>query len=64
MRERPKKGHHGRPVTHARFASRRCYRPAHAQRWPVTIYPDASHAINGEYPEKIAADVETFRRGL
>jgi pimeloyl-ACP methyl ester carboxylesterase len=30
----------------------------------VTIYPDASHAINGEYPEKIAADVETFRRGL
>ena len=27
----------------------------------VTVYPDASHAINGEYPEQIAEDIEQFR---
>jgi hypothetical protein len=26
----------------------------------VTLYPDASHAINGEYPDEIAADVFAF----
>lgn len=26
----------------------------------VTVYPDATHALNGEYPEEIAADVATF----
>jgi pimeloyl-ACP methyl ester carboxylesterase len=26
----------------------------------VTTYPDASHAINGEYPDLLAADVESF----
>nr|MDT0662904.1 alpha/beta hydrolase [Micromonospora sp. DSM 115978] len=26
----------------------------------VTVYPDASHAINGEYPDRIAADVAAF----
>ncbi len=26
----------------------------------VTVYPDASHAINGEYPQQIANDVGTF----
>lgn len=30
----------------------------------VTVYPDASHAINGEYPEQIAEDVEQFRLRL
>lgn len=26
----------------------------------VRVYPEASHAINGEYPDEIAADLETF----
>jgi pimeloyl-ACP methyl ester carboxylesterase len=26
----------------------------------VVLYPDASHAINGEYPERIADDLRTF----
>lgn len=30
----------------------------------VTVYPDASHAINGEYPDQIAKDIEQFRVGL
>ena len=30
----------------------------------VSVYPDASHAINGEYPEQIAKDVEQFRLWL
>ena len=30
----------------------------------VIMYPDASHAINGEYPEQIAQDIEEFRSGL
>jgi pimeloyl-ACP methyl ester carboxylesterase len=30
----------------------------------VTVYPDASHAINGEYPDEIANDVRTFRSNL
>lgn len=29
----------------------------------VIVYPDASHAINGEYPERIAADVGAFLSG-
>jgi pimeloyl-ACP methyl ester carboxylesterase len=29
----------------------------------VKTYPDASHAINGEYPREIAADVDAFLRG-
>jgi pimeloyl-ACP methyl ester carboxylesterase len=30
------------------------------QRGRVRIYPGASHAINGEYPDEIAADIEAF----
>ncbi|MBG6091656.1 alpha/beta fold hydrolase [Actinomadura viridis] len=26
----------------------------------VKVYPDASHAINGEYPDKVAADIAAF----
>jgi pimeloyl-ACP methyl ester carboxylesterase len=29
----------------------------------VIVYPDASHAINGEYPDRIATDVGTFLTG-
>jgi pimeloyl-ACP methyl ester carboxylesterase len=29
----------------------------------VIVYPDASHAINGEYPDRIAADVGAFLSG-
>jgi pimeloyl-ACP methyl ester carboxylesterase len=29
----------------------------------VIVYPDASHAINGEYPDRIAADVGAFLAG-
>jgi pimeloyl-ACP methyl ester carboxylesterase len=29
----------------------------------VIVYPEASHAINGEYPDRIAADVGTFLTG-
>lgn len=34
------------------------------QHGRVLTYPDASHAINGEYPDRIATDVATFRRTL
>lgn len=30
----------------------------------VTVYPEASHAINGEYPDQIAADVAAFLADL
>lgn len=30
----------------------------------VKVYPDASHAINGEYPEETAADIAEFVRDL
>lgn len=30
----------------------------------VRVYPEASHAINGEYPEEIAADIAQFVDGL
>lgn len=30
----------------------------------VHVYDDASHAINGEYPQEIAADIEAFARSL
>ena len=30
----------------------------------VIVYPDASHAINGEYPDRIAADLATFLERL
>lgn len=33
-------------------------------RATVKFYPDASHAINGEYPKEIAADVAAFAKGL
>jgi pimeloyl-ACP methyl ester carboxylesterase len=26
----------------------------------VVFYPDASHAVNGEYPDRIATDLRTF----
>jgi hypothetical protein len=26
----------------------------------VRIYPEAAHAINGEYPNEIAADIDAF----
>lgn len=30
----------------------------------VIVYPEASHAINGEYPDQIAADIKAFRAEL
>jgi len=33
------------------------------QHGTVRIYPEASHAINGEYPGEIAADVDAFLAG-
>jgi pimeloyl-ACP methyl ester carboxylesterase len=30
------------------------------QRGTVRVYPEASHAINGEYPDEIAADIDAF----
>lgn len=30
----------------------------------VRVYEDASHALNGEYPQEIAADIEAFTRTL
>jgi pimeloyl-ACP methyl ester carboxylesterase len=30
------------------------------QHGTVRVYPGASHAINGEYPDGIAADIEAF----
>lgn len=30
----------------------------------VEVWPEASHAINGEYPDRIAERVETFLRGV
>lgn len=32
-------------------------------RGTVLVYPDASHAVNGEQPEQIAADLGAFLRG-
>jgi pimeloyl-ACP methyl ester carboxylesterase len=31
-------------------------------RGTVKTYPDASHAINGEHPDEIAADISAFLR--
>lgn len=33
-------------------------------RGTVTTYPEASHAINGEYPDEVAADIAAFLSGL
>jgi pimeloyl-ACP methyl ester carboxylesterase len=30
----------------------------------VHVYDDASHALNGEYPQEIAADIDAFARSL
>ena len=30
------------------------------QHGTVRVYPEASHAINGEYPDEIAADIDAF----
>jgi pimeloyl-ACP methyl ester carboxylesterase len=30
------------------------------QRGTVRVYPEATHAINGEYPDEIAADIDAF----
>lgn len=30
----------------------------------VRVYDDASHALNGEYPQEIAADIDAFARSL
>ena len=32
----------------------------HLKQGTVLVYPDASHAINGEYPDEIAAELERF----
>jgi pimeloyl-ACP methyl ester carboxylesterase len=32
-------------------------------RGTVEVYPEASHAINGEYPEEMAADIDAFLDG-
>lgn len=53
----------GRSVMHDSAEAAR-YAEQHLPRATVKIYPEASHAINGEYPEEIAADVAAFARGL
>lgn len=30
------------------------------QHGTVRVYPEASHAINGEYPDNIAVDIDAF----
>jgi pimeloyl-ACP methyl ester carboxylesterase len=30
----------------------------------VKVYPDASHAINGEHPTEVAADVSAFLESI
>jgi pimeloyl-ACP methyl ester carboxylesterase len=53
----------GRSVMHDSAEAAR-YAEQHLKRGTIKIYPEASHAINGEYPEEIAADVAAFARGL
>jgi hypothetical protein len=53
-------GHHGRPIPNARLRRRSRPRQPHLQHGTVRVYPEASHAINGEYPDEIAADIDAF----
>ncbi|GAA2799279.1 alpha/beta fold hydrolase [Kribbella solani] len=49
----------GRSVMHDPATARRTAEQALRTR-TVAFYPDASHAINGEYPDRIVADLRTF----
>ncbi|GAA1570970.1 alpha/beta hydrolase [Kribbella hippodromi] len=49
----------GRSVMHDPATARRTAETALRTK-TVAFYPDASHAINGEYPDRIAADLRTF----
>ncbi len=53
----------GRSVMHDSAAGAQ-YAEQHLKQRTVKIYPDASHAINGEYPDELAADVATFAEDL
>ncbi|MGW7685679.1 alpha/beta fold hydrolase [Kribbella sp. NPDC054772] len=49
----------GRSVMHDPATARRTAEQALRTK-TVAFYPDASHAINGEYPDRIAADLRAF----
>ncbi|WP_084551028.1 alpha/beta fold hydrolase [Actinomadura rifamycini] len=49
----------GESVMHDPGASREVAERA-LRSGTVKVYPDASHAINGEYPERVAADIAAF----
>ncbi|WP_427885649.1 alpha/beta fold hydrolase [Kribbella sp. GL6] len=49
----------GRSVIHRPATARRTAERALRHK-TVAFYPDASHAINGEYPERISADLRAF----
>jgi pimeloyl-ACP methyl ester carboxylesterase len=49
----------GRSVMHRPATARRTAERALRTK-TVAFYPDASHAVNGEYPDRIAADLRAF----
>ncbi|MFC0623482.1 alpha/beta fold hydrolase [Kribbella deserti] len=49
----------GRSVMHDPPEARRTAE-SHLRNKTVQFYPDASHAMNGEYPDQIAADLQAF----
>ncbi len=53
----------GRSVMHDSAAGAQ-YAEQNLRQRTVKLYPEASHAINGEYPDEIAADVAAFAKGL
>lgn len=53
----------GRSVMHDSAAGVQ-YAEQHLRERTVKLYPEASHAINGEYPDEIAADIATFAEDL
>ncbi|WP_152365240.1 alpha/beta fold hydrolase [Microlunatus speluncae] len=53
----------GRSVMHDSAAAA-AFAEQTLRRGTVKVYPEASHAINGEYPDEIAADVAEFANSL
>ncbi|WP_020524051.1 alpha/beta fold hydrolase [Catelliglobosispora koreensis] len=53
----------GKSVMHDSAAGARTAKET-LRQGTVLTYEDASHALNGEYPDRIAADVGTFLNGL
>jgi pimeloyl-ACP methyl ester carboxylesterase len=49
----------GRSPMHDSAVAADCARRS-LQHGTVRVYPRASHAINGEYPDEIAADIDAF----